>query len=659
MRRFFSGLLSSHLLYVLITAFVLVAILTGVLNALVISRVINNYLSGAQSDRVTRDMEISKGLYQQNLDEVARISKRVALDSATILSLRSSSPVDGTAIHAIDQVISREITEPSLIGSQAILVLDRDGNILIGRVSSKDGVFTPAITHGNWKQLAIVTDALAANQPLQSTEIIPASFLAQVSMDQQALVELRETPQNAPIPYDAREGTAGLALVSVYPLMDEFNHPLGAVVTLYLFNNNFSFVDNTKYVAQIETTTIFLGDLRISTNVIDHNGVRAVGTRVSQSVYDRVLIQGKPYLGRVFVVDDWFTGQYEPLLDHRKNVVGMLYVGVRESVFMNLVYVFNRTAALIALVSIIVAGVSAVPITLFIVHPIGELAEANRRLARGDMNVRVKPSGSGEIALLGYSFNNMVKTLQQTQRELLHKEKLASMGQLAAGVAHELNNPLGAILLFADVMYKESPEGDPRHEDLKMIINEAHRCKIIVSDLLNFARQHELLAQKTDLNALIQEVSTRVSWQPRFEQIEIIHHLDPALPFIQADPSQLQQVFYNLFNNAADAMESDGKITMTTRLTDARTVEIRMADTGSGIPAENLDKLFTPFFTTKPAGKGTGLGLAIVYGIIKMHRGQIWVESQLGQGTTIVITLPVRLPDGQLERSGDGSDLIG
>ena len=152
----------------------------------------------------------------------------------------------------------------------------------------------------------------------------------------------------------------------------------GAVVTIYLFNNNFAFVDNIKSMAQVETATIFLGDMRVSTNVVDRNGVRAVGTRVSQTVYDRVLVGGEPFLGRVFVVDDWYTGQYEPLRDHAGNVVGMLYVGVRESVFKNLVDAFNKTAALIALISIIVAGLIAIPITLAIIRPIRELADATQ-----------------------------------------------------------------------------------------------------------------------------------------------------------------------------------------------------------------------------------------------------------------------------------------
>ncbi len=659
MRQFISRLFSGHLLFVLTISFALIATLAGVLNTLAISRVIDNYLENAQSDRVTRDMETSTGLYQQNLDRVARIGRRVALDIAAIYQ-HSTNTDEGNAYQSIDQVLIREITESGLAGYKAIVVLDAEGNIAYGQASTGEGSSAIFATDGSWLGLPIVAAAFETQQPLQATEIIPAKYMAQIGLAEQARVTLRDTPQAPPVLFDVREGTAGLVQMAVFPLQDSRGQVSGAVITIYLFNNNFYFVDDIRQMAQIETATIFFGDMRVSTNVVDENGERAVGTRVSQSVYLRVLREGESYLGRVFVVNNWYTGQYEPLRDHANNVVGMLYVGVRESVFKNLVDAFNQTAALIALVSVIIAGLSAIPITLVIIRPIRELAEATQRLAKGDMSVRVETIGSGEISMLGNSFNNMVDTLKSTQRELLHKEKLASMGQLAAGVAHELNNPLGTIMLFADAMFQETTEDDARHKDLKLIISEALRCKVIVSDLLNFARQHELLAQDTDLNNLIQEVAGKIAKQPQYEAIEIVHDFDPALPIIQADPAQLQQVLYNVFDNAADAMANGGKITITTRLINASTVETRIMDTGAGIAADNLDKLFTPFFTTKPTGKGTGLGLSIVYGIIKMHRGQIRVESQLGKGTTIIFTLPVRLPAGALTPgSNEDNDLIG
>jgi two-component system NtrC family sensor kinase len=244
---------------------------------------------------------------------------------------------------------------------------------------------------------------------------------------------------------------------------------------------------------------------------------------------------------------------------------------------------------------------------------------------------------------LGRSFNEMVNTLRRTQEELLHKEKLASMGQIAAGIAHQINNPLGTILLFADTMQGET-DNDRHREDLKMIVQETLRCKKIVSELLSFARQQDVLAQESDVHDILQQAIDSVSRQPSFAQIQIVQNFASDLPNIQADPFQLVQVFVNLLNNSAEAMPGGGTITIETRRMDhQKAVEIVVTDTGGGIPEENLGKVFNPFFTTKPLGKGTGLGLSIVYGIIKMHRGQISVKSQLGKGTTFAITLPIKL----------------
>lgn len=659
MKRISTWLLGGRLLYVLLCVLVLVAALTGVLNALFISRVINDYLTNAQSDRVARDLDLANGFYRLKLQDITGIAERAAVDTVMIDNINAAANGNALALWNIDHLLVRKLTVPAVEGSHSVLVLGRNGDILLARTVLPDGEMLPSMSGGNWGRLTIIVDVMSSAQSLSGAEIIPADLLARIGLAQQAYVEILKTPQEAPEPFDPLEGTAGLALIGVSPLFDGSGEMVGAVASIHLLNNDFSFVDNLKNVGKIDTVTAFQGDLRVSTNVLNQNGERAVGTRVSQTVYDTVLVRGEEYLGRVFVVDSWYIGRYAPLFDHRSEVIGMLYVGVREAVFMDLLYAFNRTAALIALISIVVAGVIAIPLAGLITHPITSLAEANSRLAQGDMSVRVEPFGRGEIALLGRSFNNMAETLLTTERELLHKEKLASMGQLAAGVAHELNNPLSTILLYSEILRKDAPEGSPHLEDLEMITSEAKRCKTIVSDLLNFARQQEVLAQETNLNALIDVVVGKLDHRRNYEHVDIIREFDPGLPAIQADPAQLQQVFINLLNNAVDAMDGKGTLTITTRLLNADSVEVRVTDTGSGISLDNMDKLFTPFFTTKPAGKGTGLGLSIVYGIIKMHQGQIHIQSKVGEGTTFVITLPLQLPDGQLKRPGHQTDLIG
>jgi signal transduction histidine kinase/NAD-dependent dihydropyrimidine dehydrogenase PreA subunit len=237
--------------------------------------------------------------------------------------------------------------------------------------------------------------------------------------------------------------------------------------------------------------------------------------------------------------------------------------------------------------------------------------------------------------------------LQDTQGQLIQSEKLASMGQLAAGVAHEINNPLGTILLHSHIMLERPLDGRGNDGDharrLRMIADEAGRCRDIVAGLLNFARQTRLITQLTDLNALLADDLRLLREQPVFSRVEIQTDWDATLPAVEVDPAQLREVFRNLFVNAAESMPAGGTLSVaTTRVGDSR-VAVQVADTGCGIPKDNLDRVFQPLFTTKELGEGTGLGLAIAYGIVKMHRGQIEVTSEVSIGTIFVVTLPLRL----------------
>jgi len=664
MRHFLSSLLGGRLLVVLVASFSLVAALTVGLNALVVSEVIRDYLETSEADLVARDMDLAQAFYQLKLEEVGAISYRLALDSWVKQGMPGAMAGKRDSLQLIDQQISNKITVLALGGTHIIAVLDLEGNIVVGRVVSANNELQPMITTGSFQELPIVRSVLASSEALAATEILPAEILRQFDLDGQGLIPLVDTPKAASQPFDPREGSAGLALMGVHPLVGRDGNLQGAVLSAHLLNNDFTLVDRIKEVAGIDTVTLFFGDMRVSTNVMTEEGKRAVGTRVSQDVYDTVLRGGQDYVGRAYVVNEWFITRYEPVSDHNGQTVGMLYVGAKESGFQALVQNITNRVILIALVSMLLAAVIAVPIARLILQPIRQLLEANQRVALGDMTVRVTPHGRGELAVLGRSFNtmvgalqetqqrlmralnNMAETLKETQQELLHKEKLASMGQLAAGVAHELNNPLGTILLYSNIVYKETPPGDSHRDDLQMVIGETNRCKVIVRNLLDFARQNEVMARPTDLNDLLQKLVNEHQKHPRFGNIQFALQLDPALPAIEADPLQLQQVFINLLNNAADSMQArgGGKITVTTKLAPfGQGARVSIADTGVGISEENRAKLFTPFFTTKPVGMGTGLGLAIVYGIVKMHRGQIQVQSEEGSGSTFTITLPLQL----------------
>jgi PAS domain S-box-containing protein len=241
---------------------------------------------------------------------------------------------------------------------------------------------------------------------------------------------------------------------------------------------------------------------------------------------------------------------------------------------------------------------------------------------------------------------NMEKRLQETHLQLVSSEKMASLGKLAAGIAHEINNPLGGILIYASLMAEDLPEDDTKRGDLARIVQEASRCKDIVKSLLEFARQTEPKMEPTDINRAITDGLFFLENQALFHNIKIIKNLDPFLPFVRGNASQLKQVLINIIVNAAEAMHGTGTLTITSYPSpDRKGIILEFTDTGEGISEENLTRIFDPFFTTKEVGKGTGLGLATSYGIVEDHGGRIGVKSKVGEGTTFTIELPTYLEE--------------
>ena len=239
------------------------------------------------------------------------------------------------------------------------------------------------------------------------------------------------------------------------------------------------------------------------------------------------------------------------------------------------------------------------------------------------------------------------RKLASAREALMQSEKMAGMGQLAAGVAHEVNNPLGVILMYSHILLEEAENDSAFSEDLRMIAEQADRCKKIVGGLLNFARENRVVLESIDVRDLIDRSLKAV--QPP-ENVHVVVKHQQGEPFVQLDLDQMTQVLINLITNAYAAMPEEGTLTVRTTHDD-RTIDIIVSDTGVGISRENIGKIFDPFYTTKPMGQGTGLGLAVTYGIVKMHRGDIRVKSNADPGagptgTTFTITLPRQSESG-------------
>lgn len=301
--------------------------------------------------------------------------------------------------------------------------------------------------------------------------------------------------------------------------------------------------------------------------------------------------------------------------------------------------------------------------------PISLLAKGMEEVASGNLDYAVKINTKDEFGELAKAFNAMTtdiskakkeltewgntlekkveektEEIRKAQSQLIQSEKLASLGRMAAGVAHEINSPLTGIVTFSHLLLNKFPEGSEEKEDIKVIIEQANRCSSIIRGLLGFARAASVEKSQVSVNDVVQSSLGMVRHKADFFKIQMALKLEESLAPVMATASQLQQVFLNIIINATDAMDGVGRLAVTTRrvIQDGKPfVEIEFTDTGHGISEENLPRIFEPFFTTKPVGKGTGLGLAVSHGIIEDHGGSIIVKSSAGVGTSFFIRLPI------------------
>jgi two-component system NtrC family sensor kinase len=482
------------------------------------------------------------------------------------------------------------------------------------------------------------------------------------------------TPLSAPHTLD-RE-TSGMMLRAAAPILDEDETLLGVLYGGVLLNRTTEIVDRIKGAVfkderykgrETGTATIFQNDLRISTNVKNERGERAVGTLLSAEVKRAVLDEGRPWVARAFVVNDWYITAYEPIRDVDTAIIGILYVGTLERPYLDTANRVSLTFTLISSLGILLLLTVLYLWTTRIVRPLRDMAAATRVIARGDLSHKVEVSSRDEVGALADSFNEMTdhlreanaklvewgttlegkveertRQLRDIQEHLVQSEKLASIGKLAAGIAHEINNPLGGILIYSHLILEDTPPGRPHHDNLRKIVKETTRCKEIVKGLLDFARPKEPDMAPVDVPAVLDGCLAFAGHQTLFQNIKVERSYDPDVPKVVADAAQLQQVLMNLILNAAESMDGRGTLSLRVRADLARQeLIVDIADTGRGIKPEDRARLFEPFFTTKEVGKGTGLGLAISYGIVRKHQGSIDVTSEPGRGAVFTVRLPL------------------
>jgi len=627
----------------LILSFAAIVTITGAVSTAVGMRLISGRVMEETQEKVRNDLNAAREIYATYIEDVRDVVRFTA-DRHTLRAAMASGRIQGEY-----QKLKRIKDEESL---DILTITDKEGKVAL-RANK------PSLFGDDQSENELLRHAASAKMAVASTQIVAATELAKESeaLVQRAYFKFVDTPKARS--RITTEESAGMMITAAAPMFDLNNNLVGFIYGGILLNRNYRIVDKIKQTVyqemkykgkDIGTATIFQDDVRISTNVLAQDGSRAVGTRAAANVYEQVVGRGTPWIDRAFVVNNWYITAYEPIRTITGAIIGILYVGVLKEKYDDI----RTETTLIFLTVTVLSLILSLAISYFLSRNISstirKLVTASREMARGKLNTYVNITSKDELGELAVTFNSMASALKErdeklkefAKKKIMESERLALIGQLAAGVAHEINNPLQGILAYSDLLVENMPPQDPNNEFVRKIAKQATRCKAIIRGLLDFSRQTAAEMKYAHVDSILRESLALLEKQSLFQNIEIAKHIDGDLPGTIFDASQMQQVFVNIIMNAAEAMNGKGKLTIAARPDSAKEfLEIEITDTGVGIRKEDLDKIFDPFFTTKEAGRGTGLGLAISHGIVKKHGGTINVDSEIGVGTTFVIRLPI------------------
>jgi two-component system NtrC family sensor kinase len=630
-------------------SFLMIIVLISAIFTVVGIQLISNRVLAEAQEKVDNDLNAAREIYQSKLNHINDVV-RLTAGRFFITDALLSGNIENAA-EELARVRKKE-------GLNVLTITDTSGIVLLR--SNNPTVNGDSQIHND-----LVSAVIGRKVPIAATVIVSVDDLVKESplLVDQAYFKFIDTPL-ARIRSGIEE-TAGMMLEAAAPIFDYQDNLIGVMYGGILLDRNYEIVDEIKQTVfqnmtyngvDIGTATIFQDDVRISTNVKNEDDSRAIGTRVSEKVYDQVVVNGKPYIGRAYVVNNWYITAYEPIRDIHYKILGILYVGILEQKYVDIsrqsIFIF----LVISLGGVVVSTFFSYFVSRRITVPIKKLVSASREVANGNLDAKVEILSSDELGKLAHTFNKMAMALKErdeklkefTRSKIMESERLALIGQLSANVAHELNNPLQGIVTYSHLLLEDGmPEDDTNCRDsIQKIVTQANRCRDIIRGLLDFSRQRKPDKTLCDLNDVLNGCVSLLEKQALFHNIQLTCNMQPDLPKAVIDPSQIERVFMNIIINAAEAMDGFGRLTLATRYDEEkRFIEIEFVDTGPGIAKENLDRIFDPFFTTKDTGHGVGLGLAISFGIVKEHKGTIAVESEVGRGTTFIVRLPVMVEE--------------
>lgn len=654
----------------------------------------SNYTDRLLYMKVTADLSVAKGtltfMQNEQIDTLQQLAN--SLEFRTNLQLGDSREL---TLQLAEVRRSRSLDFLRYIHAEELSSLDEPNlNRLIPRLLNKESL--NGITIVSAEELDSINFGLA----------------------EQAKIALIDTPRA--IPTDRTVETRAMVLRALTPVVDDFGELMGVLDSGTLLNNTTTAVDRIRDLVYgknslpeggIGTVTLFMDDVRISTNVPQDAASivksnrnlslkeRAIGTRVSAEVRKQVLLQGEPWIDRAFVVNDWYISAYEPLLDFNNKKVGMIYAGFTEAPFTQIYYKTLLESGTVIFLIMLLSAVVVTNYTRLLLKPLSKIHSAVIAIRKGSMHPRIgKLDSADELVDLAQQFDVMldlleererqiinandqleatveqrtrslslrtealkdhIRMLKNTREQLLNKEKLAVLGELTAGIAHEINNPAAVILGNMDLLVAELGDAvEPARGEVDMVIQQVYRIRSLINNLLQYSRPGHYVEsyEHHQVNQIVEDTLQLVSHALEKHQVSIIKDFC-ASTLVEVNYQQIQQVLVNLILNASHALEGPGDVEIVTedwfegdQLKGAR---ICVIDQGKGISEAHMQQIFDPFFTTKKSG--TGLGLSVSYSIIKRHGGDIQVHSEEGKGTRFSVFL---LSEAEITSDNSSSGIL-
>jgi two-component system NtrC family sensor kinase len=605
--------------------------------------------------KVRSDLAVARGYFDRVLDEVSTGTDIAAQSHPLHLALAQGRP------EAMQDLLERFRQRAGL---DFLNVYDASGRL----VAASWGL-------PEQPRLALDRVPLSDARPAASVELLQPEEVAGIAPPLVGRLGIPLVPTEGAAPTDRQVEHRALVVLATAPVLDADGRLLAQVRGGVLLNRNLAFIDHINEIVYPEgslpfgsqgTATLFLEDVRITTNVRLFGNERAIGTRVSQAVRDAVLGRGSTWLDRAFVVNDWYVSGYEPLQDRQGRRVGMLYVGFLERPFTLVKYAVLAGIGIVFFGVMIGAAWVSLRLARGIFQPLEQMARTMREVEGGNAQARVgEVASQDEIGQLAGHLDHLLvavdektralqrwgeeldrkvaertRDLERAQQQLVRSEKLAAIGQLTASVAHEVNNPIAVIQGNLDLVRELlGPDAKRVAAELKLMDEQIERMRLIVTQLLQFARPTEYAGyvESVDVHQALEASLVLVGHMLSKTRIEVERDFR-ATRTVGINRQELQQVLINLIVNAVQAMPGGGVLRLATRDWEDLGVVVQVADTGPGLSEELLAELFQPFVTRKK--DGTGLGLWISRSIVERYGGDLRGENRPEGGA--VFSLRVR-----------------